>query len=246
MKRGMFIATSLTAMLGACGPISNKLNENHGFHNALESAEALNQRVIGTRGYAKLYTAADISANFPLNSLDTPSSGIYPSLARGSFRSYRLVVDGLVGRPQALSLAQLHALANVREITRHDCVEGWSAVAQWEGPRLGDVVALAGPHRAARYVVFHSFDSDADGTPYYESLSMEQAAHPQTLLALRQNGEAITPDRGAPVRLKIPTQLGYKSAKWVRRIEVVASLNAIGSGKGGYWEDQGYEWYAGI
>ncbi len=105
---------------------------------------------------------------------------------------------------------------------------------------------MAAPRDGARFAVFHSFDRDANGTPYYESLSLEQAAHPQTLLALRQNGGPIVPDRGAPVRLTVPTQLGYKSAKWVRRIQIVASVGTIGSGKGGYWEDQGYEWYAGI
>jgi DMSO/TMAO reductase YedYZ molybdopterin-dependent catalytic subunit len=98
----------------------------------------------------------------------------------------------------------------------------------------------------AQYVVFHTFDRDANGVPYYESLSVPQAMHPQMLLALRQNGAPIQADRGAPVRLKVPTQLGYKSAKWVRHIEVVASIKGEFGGKGGYWEDQGYEWYAGI
>jgi DMSO/TMAO reductase YedYZ molybdopterin-dependent catalytic subunit len=162
------------------------------------------------------------------------------------FASYGLVVDGAVERPQRLSLAQLRHLTNVTQITRHDCVEGWSAIAQWQGVRLGDVLTLARPRTDARYVVFHSFDVDPNGMPYYESLSLEQAAHPQTLLALRQNGKPITAERGAPVRLTVPTQLGYKSAKWVRRIEVVASLKTLYGGKGGYWEDQGYEWYAGI
>jgi DMSO/TMAO reductase YedYZ molybdopterin-dependent catalytic subunit len=157
-----------------------------------------------------------------------------------------LLVDGLVEHPQKLGIAQLQHLMNVTQITRHDCVEGWSAIAQWQGARLADVLALARPKIHARYVVFHTFDSDANGVPYYESLSLEQAAHPQALLALRQNGKPIVADRGAPVRLTVPTQLGYKSAKWVRRLEVVDSLRGIFGGKGGYWEDQGYEWYAGI
>ena len=246
MNRKIFLASSLSAALAACSPIGTKLNENKGFHSALESAEALNERVIGTRGRARLYAPSDISADFPLNSLDTPSTTEYERLSAAGFRSYNLIVDGLVDRPQAIPLAQLQHLTNIDEITRHDCVEGWSAIARWQGVRLSTVLALAAPKAHARYAVFHSFDSDADGTAYYESLSLEQAAHPQTLLALRQNGVAITPDRGAPVRLKVPTQLGYKSAKWVRRIEIVASLHQLGGGKGGYWEDQGYEWYAGI
>jgi DMSO/TMAO reductase YedYZ molybdopterin-dependent catalytic subunit len=102
------------------------------------------------------------------------------------------------------------------------------------------------PQAAARYVVFHSFDSDSQGTPFYGSLSLEQAAHPQTQLALALNGKPLDPDHGAPVRLRVPTQLAYKSTKWVEHVEVVASLKPIGDGKGGYWEDNGYAWYAGI
>jgi DMSO/TMAO reductase YedYZ molybdopterin-dependent catalytic subunit len=95
-------------------------------------------------------------------------------------------------------------------------------------------------------VIFSCFDRDDSGTSYYESLDLAQAAHPQALLALDLNDAPLDPDHGAPVRLRVPTQLGYKSAKWVRRIELAATLLGIGSGKGGYWEDQGYEWYAGI
>jgi DMSO/TMAO reductase YedYZ molybdopterin-dependent catalytic subunit len=246
MRRKLFIATGLSAALAACSQIGTKLNDNAGFHHALESAEDLNERVIGTRGRARLYSPRDISSDFPVNSFDTPADSPYSRLIHDDFRSYRLVIDGEVEHPQRLSLAQLQHLMNVSQITRHDCVEGWSAVAQWQGVRLADALSLAAPSAHARYVVFHTFDRDANGTPFYESLSLSQAAHPQTLLALRQNGKPITPDRGAPVRLTVPTQLGYKSAKWVQRIEVVSSLAHLYGGKGGYWEDQGYEWYAGI
>lgn len=246
MKRRLFIASTLSGALAACAPIGNKLNQNTAFHRLLESAEGINETIIGTHGRAALYRPQDISAEFPIDSLDTPSDAAYTRLMREDFAPYRLIVNGLVEHPQALALDRLIAMMNVSQITRHDCVEGWSAIAQWQGVRLADVLSVARPRSNARYVVFHSFDQDANGTPYYESLSLEQAAHPQTLLALRQNGKPIVPERGAPVRLTIPTQLGYKSAKWVTRIELVQSLAAIGSGKGGYWEDQGYEWYAGI
>ena len=246
MKRNIFIATSIGAALSACSPIGTKLNENSGFHKVLESAERVNQNLIGTHGRVREYSRGDISSDFPLNSFDTPSDALYTHLMADRFRSYNLIVDGAVEHPQKLSLTQLQHLMNVSQITRHDCVEGWSAIAQWQGARLTDVLAMARPKADARYVVFHTFDVDANGAPYYESLSLEQAAHPQTILALHQNYKPITPDRGAPVRLRVPTQLGYKSAKWVRRIEVVASMNKLYGGKGGYWEDQGYEWYAGI
>ncbi len=246
MKRTVFIATSVAAALSGCSAIGTKLNDNAGFHNVLEKAEGLNESAIGTRGSVREYAPRDVSADFPLDSLDTPSDATYSALIAGGFRGYALVVDGKVDFPQRLTLAQLQHLTDVTQITRHDCVEGWSAIAQWQGVRLADVLAMARPAADARYAVFHSFDRDANGMPYYESLSLAQAAHPQTLLALRQNGTPIVPDRGAPVRLTVPTQLGYKSAKWVRRIEVVASMDRLYGGKGGYWEDQGYEWYAGI
>lgn len=246
MNRKLFVASSLSAALAACSPIGTKLNENRGFHKLLESAEGLNGRAIGTRGRVREYAAADISPDFPVNSFDTPSTSQYERLMRDGFRSYRLTVDGLVEQPQTFGIAQLQHMMNVTQITRHDCVEGWSAIAEWQGARLTDVLATARPKPQARYVIFHTFDLDSSGVPYYESLSLEQAAHPQTLLALRQNGRPIVAERGAPVRLTVPTQLGYKSAKWVRHLQVVDSLAGVFGGKGGYWEDQGYEWYAGI
>lgn len=246
MRRKLFLASSISAALAGCSAIGTKLNDNPKFHAMLESAERWNEAVIGTRGRARLYRESDVSRNFPVNSLDTPGDAYYQRLANERFRGYALPVGGQVDRPLSLSLAQLRRMMHVTQITRHDCVEGWSAIAQWQGVRLADVIALAGPRADARYVVFHTFDRDSDGAPYYESLNLHEAAHPQTILALVQNGAPIAPDRGAPVRLVVPTQLGYKSAKWVQRIEIAASLAKIGGGNGGYWEDQGYEWYAGI
>jgi DMSO/TMAO reductase YedYZ molybdopterin-dependent catalytic subunit len=246
MNRRLFIATSLTGVLAGCSAIGTRLNDNERFHNIIDSAEAVNERIIGTHGLAREYRVSDISREFPVNSLPTPQSQAYARLVSERFASYRLRVDGAVNHRLSLSLQQLYAMQPKRQITRHDCVEGWSAIAQWDGVPLRDVVALAQPRDDAKYVVFHCFDSDQDGTLYYESLSMQQAQHPQTLLALQMNGRPITPDRGAPVRLRVPTQLGYKSAKWVERIEIAGTLASLGDGKGGYWEDQGYEWYAGI
>lgn len=246
MKRKLFIASSLSAALSGCGALGSKLNDNGVLRSVLGSAESVNRALIGTHGLAREYSVAAISSEFPINSFDTPSDALYTLLVRTRFRPFQLSVDGMVARPQKLSLAQLASLPQSSQITRHDCVEGWSAIAQWSGVALRDLLALAQPLPDARYVVFHTFDRDANGTPYYESLSLQQAMHPQALIALQQNGTAIPPDRGAPVRLKVPTQLGYKSAKWVRRIEIVGSLGNLFGGKGGYWEDQGYEWYAGI
>lgn len=246
MKRKLFLASSISSALAACSPLGTALNDNAGFHNLLGSAQALNRLAIGTRGMAREYREADVDRDFRVNGLATPSDASYTELVASHFQRYRLVVDGAVDRPQALALARLQAMQRSTQITRHDCVEGWSAIGKWSGVRLADVLALAAPRSDARYVVFHCMDRDEQGTMYYESLDVRQAQHPQTLLALSLNDAPLDPDHGAPVRLRVPTQLGYKSAKWVRRIEVVGSFANIGSGGGGYWEDQGYEWYAGI
>ena len=243
MKRGVFLAGA-AGVLGGCG-LNNKVNES-GFHRVLESAERLNHAVIGTRGMAKLYTPADIDWNFRTNGFDTPSDSAYQRMIRDGFHSYRLVVDGEVENPGAYTLPQLRAMQSLTQITRHDCVEGWSAIGEWGGVPLGQFLRIVRPTARARYVVLHCMDRSPDGVLYYESLDLHQAAHPQTLLALDLNGKPLDPDHGAPVRLRIPTQLGYKSAKWVHHIQLAASFAHIGDGNGGYWEDQGYEWYAGI
>jgi molybdopterin-dependent oxidoreductase-like protein protein len=243
VRRRLFVASSLAALAG-CG-LNNKVNES-GFHAVLEKTEALNYAVIGTRGSAKLYTEADIDRDFRTNGFDTPADSGYQRFVRDGFASYRLAVDGEVEHKAAFSLAELRAMQSLTQITRHDCVEGWSAIGQWGGVPLGEFLRVVRPTARARFVVFHCMDRSPEGAPYYESLDLVQASHPQTLLALDLNGKAIDPDHGAPVRLRIPTQLGYKSAKWIGRIELAANTNHLFGGKGGYWEDNGYEWYAGI
>ncbi|HEX3551447.1 MAG TPA: molybdopterin-dependent oxidoreductase [Candidatus Elarobacter sp.] len=246
MKRRLFLASSPSSVaLASCGPVKDSLT-NGPFRSVLLSTESLNHAVIGTHGLAREYKESDVDRNFRVNGLDTPSDSVYARLVHGGFRDYRLVVDGLVERPQRLSVAELRAAGTRSQITRHDCVEGWSAIGKWNGVPLATVVAMAQPKPSARYCVFHCFDVDQSGQHYYESLDLREAAHPQTILALDLNDRPLDADHGAPVRLKIPTQLGYKSAKWVQRIELAADLKHDFGGGGGYWEDQGYEWYAGI
>jgi DMSO/TMAO reductase YedYZ molybdopterin-dependent catalytic subunit len=251
MKRRLFVASSLGALgLGGCSSsvkdtLTSALTAGP-LKGVFSATEALNHRVIGTRGMAKLYGEADIDRNFRVNGNDPPQDSQYLGLAQDAWSRYKLVVDGLVETPLALTLAALRAMPLTTQITRHDCVEGWSAIGKWRGVPLGDVIARARPTSAARFAIFSCYDRDEEGSHYYESLDLVQAAHPQTLLALDLNDAQLDPAHGAPVRLRIPTQLGYKSAKWVHRIQLAANFTDPGLGKGGYWEDQGYEWYAGI
>lgn len=246
MKRQLFVASSLAAALAGCSKITNGLNEQPQVHDALKIAEGLNHRLIGTHGMAKLYREADITTDFPVNGDATPSDEAYTKLATAGFGAYRLAVGGLVEHAQSFDLRALRALAKLTEITRHDCVEGWSVVGKWTGVPLADLLRLVRPKAGARYVVLYSFDHDSSGQQFYGSVDLSQAAHPQTQLALDLNGKPIDADHGGPVRLRVPTQLAYKSTKWVQRIELVSSFKPIFGGNGGYWEDQGYEWYAGI
>ena len=234
-------------LVGGC----DRLGENESFAKLLSAGETLNRSVRDAGGVtmAQEFTPADLSPSFRGNGNTDPDDEDYKTLAATGFADWKLVVDGLVDAPASLSLADLRAMPARTQITRHDCVEGWSAIGQWTGVPLARVLERVKPKPAARYVVFHCADSFAeeDGdTPYYESIDMRDAYHPQTLLAYALNDKTLPVTNGAPLRLRVERQLGYKQAKYLMRLELVADFSDIGEGKGGYWEDQGYQWYAGI
>ena len=205
------------------------------------------QRALQNRAaLAPEYRPDQMSPIFRANGTRDPGTPDYRALVDSKFADYRLKIGGLVDTPLSLSMAQLASMPSRSQITRHDCVEGWSAIGQWQGPMLGTVMKAAGMRRSARYVVFTCADL-YDGEPYYESIDTVDAFHPQTILAMKMNGAPLEVAHGAPVRLRVERQLGYKHAKYVMGIDAVASLDGIGQGKGGYWEDSiDYDWYAGI
>lgn len=205
------------------------------------------QRLVGGRAaLAPEFSRADISPFFRGNGSQEVDSDAYRAAAQDGFIDWQLSVTGLVERELSLSLEALKALPQRTQITRHDCVEGWSAIGQWTGPQLGRVLEMAGVKPEANFVVFRCADTLA-GDAYYESVDMVDAFHPQTIVAHALNGEPLPIRNGAPLRMRIERQLGYKQAKYLTGIELVASLDGIGQGKGGYWEDTtGYQWYAGI
>ena len=153
---------------------------------------------------------------------------------------WRLKVDGLVSRPLAFSLAELKSLPSRTQITQQACEEGWSFIAEWTGVPLSYILNLAGVLPQARYVVVFPFDE------FWDSLDMPEALHPQTLLAYAMNGEELPTPHGAPLRLRVPRQLGYKSVKYLARIRVVDTLKDLGEGMGSRSPEIGYSWYAGI
>ena len=227
----------------------DKLYQQPGFKHVLESSENLHrvtQRGLGGQALAREFPASDMSPVFRANGSKEGAGEDYKRHLAQGFAQWALRVDGMVARPLSLPLAALQAMPQRPQITRHDCVEGWSAIGQWQGPRLSQVLDLAQVSPAAKYIVFHCADIYG-GAPYYESIDMVDAAHPQTILAWQMNGRPLEEAHGAPVRLRVERQLGYKHAKFVMRIEARDTLAGVYGGKGGYWEDRSdYAWYAGI
>jgi len=302
-----------TALLGGCDRFAGTGTGQRTLKVG-EDANAYVQRLLMSPAtLAREFPASMISPWFKPNGTIDPPDRAYRALAAQTFSDFKLTVDGLVQTPLALSLADLRALPARTQITRHDCVEGWSCIGQWSGVPLAEVLKKAGLKPQARYAVFHCADTleveagpkgsgkarnqgaslwrpthpgavreayvqlaaaddwggpstttDApkddwgQGSPaaepeptgipirYYESIDLYDAFNPQTILAYDLNGKPLPVSNGAPLRLRVERQLGYKQAKYVMRVEMVESLAGIGQGSGGYWEDRGYEWYAGI
>jgi DMSO/TMAO reductase YedYZ molybdopterin-dependent catalytic subunit len=245
MQRRSLLAGLAALFTAGC----SKISDSQAFLGLVDGAEKLHrgaQRVVGGRQpMAREFTLADISPSFRGNgNTDVGTQEWYAGLENG-FADWRLEVRGLVARPLSLTMDQIRALPQRTQITRHDCVEGWSAIGQWTGPQLAALLDMAGLKQEAKYIVFRCADT-LSGAYYYESCDLDDAFHPQTIIAHRLNGEPLPPKNGAPLRLRIERQLGYKHAKYLTAIEAVASYDHIDGGGGGYWEDRGYQWYAGV
>ncbi len=229
----------------------DRLGQSEGFRDLLSLGEkgnfAIQRSLQGRMAMAREFAAEDMSPVFRANGTREPVGADYASHVAGKFADWRLGIDGLVARPQSLSLTAIRAMPARTQITRHDCVEGWSAIGKWTGVPLKLLLDAAGLRTQARYLVFHCADKMGNGAMYYESIDLVDALHPQTILAWALNDTLLPVANGAPLRLRVERQLGYRHAKYVQRIEAVASLDQLYGGKGGYWEDgAGYEWYAGI
>jgi len=242
------LGTAVTLSLGGC----DDLSETEWLPKLLGAGETLNrslqQAIGGRRTMAQEFAPGDLSPDFRSNGTSEPDNPQYRAMVANGFSDYVLKVEGLVDKPATFSLEQLRGLPSRTQITRHDCVEGWSAIGKWKGAKLSALLNAVQPKPDARFVVFHCADPmEAGGaSPYYESIDMDDAYHAQTILAYELNDKTLPVPNGAPIRLRVERQLGYKHAKYIMRIELVSSFEKIAGGEGGYWEDNGYEWYAGI
>ncbi len=214
--------------------------DHGGLYGIGETLTYASQRLLmGPHSMAREFNRSDISKVVPVNGWP-PEHDEYQRLLANDFRDWRLTVDGLVARPSTFSLAELQGYPRSTQITHQACEEGWSFIAEWTGVPLSHVLNLVGVDPRARYVVFFAFDG------WWESIDMADALHSQTYLAYGMNGRDIPTPHGAPVRLKVARQLGYKSVKYLSRLTVTDTVENIGEGLGGINPEFGYSWWAGI
>ena len=231
---------------GACSRIAESETGQSLFDAAEDGHRAVHRALAGKQGLAPEYAPDQRSPTFRGNGSVTVEDGFYREQLAKGFRDWKLEVRGLVDQPLSLTLADIRALPQRTQITRHDCVEGWSAIGDWTGPQLAALLDAAKVRKQANFILVRCADT-LYNRPYYESIDMVDAYHPQTIIAHRLNGEPLPEKNGAPLRMRIERQLGYKQAKYMTAIEAVASFDAVGDGKGGFWEDTaGYQWYAGV
>jgi len=242
---------SLLAGIAALGASAcAKINDSEAAGSLFKAAEdghrVLHRALAGKQGLAKEFRPDQRSPTFRGNGSVTVADPFYQDQLAKGFPDWKLEVRGLVEKPLALGLADIKALPQRTQITRHDCVEGWSAIGEWQGVQLGALLDAAKVKESAKFIVFRCADT-LYGRDYYESIDMVDAYHPQTIIAHSLNGEPLPEKNGAPLRMRIERQLGYKQAKYVKAIEAVTSFAQIGQGGGGFWEDvAGYQWYAGV
>jgi DMSO/TMAO reductase YedYZ molybdopterin-dependent catalytic subunit len=249
LTRRKLITSGLAAAAGASGLgvaayLAKRYNlippDHGGIYGVGETLTYAAHRIL-TSGHslAREFDRSQISKVIPVNGKH-PEVDDYQRLLAGGFADWRLTIDGLVDRPSSFSLADLKRFPSHSQITHQACEEGWSFIAEWRGARLSDVLNSVGVQPRAKWVFFFTFDQ------WWDSLDIPDALHPQTFLAYGMNGGEMPLDHGAPVRLKVARQLGYKSLKYLSRITVTDTMKGIGDGMGSASPSAGYSWYAGI
>ena len=238
------LAAAGTTVVAAAAAMGRRLGlvppDAGGLYGAGETLTYAAHRLVGRNAMAREFPRHMISAAPFANGVRDRDEAFLRHQAAG-FSTWQLAVEGLVARPITLSLAELRAMPTGRQVTEVVCEEGWSYIAEWIGTPLASVLEAAGVQPGARYVVYQSHDANA-----WDSIDLDEARHPQTLLAWGMNGADLPVPFGGPLRMRVPRQLGYKSTKFVNRLVVTDSLAGFGTGKGSADAEAGYSWYAGI
>jgi DMSO/TMAO reductase YedYZ molybdopterin-dependent catalytic subunit len=243
ISRRTLLATGASALAGswlsggcsgAAQPLSGSLL---GLADAL--TYAAHRTLLPQQALAREFTRDKISP-LPENGTTNPEDENYQRLLRGKFADWRFPISGLIAQPMAMSLNDLKRFPARTQITQHTCEEGWSGIAEWTGVQLSRVLEAVGIRSEARYVVFHTVDD------WWDSLDMSDALHPQTMLTYGMNGRELPVPHGAPIRLRVERQLGYKSLKFLKTMTVTDRLDNIEDGTGAVGVAYGYAWYSGI
>jgi DMSO/TMAO reductase YedYZ molybdopterin-dependent catalytic subunit len=258
MSRRTFLRGSAVAgsglILSGCNQFDFLRDVNNPVRNVLEQANVLTysaqRALIGDQTLAREYSQSEIRQGMKVNGSSEPTTPEYQALRANNFADYRLTIKGMVQQEISFSLDELRNMPARSQITRHDCVEGWSCIAKWTGTPLGPLLDQAGVRPEARFCVYHCYDNIertlSGDVFYYESSDLVDAYHPQSILAYGLNDQTIPVSNGAPIRLRVERALGYKQPKFLHTVELVDDLTPFGKGNGGYWPDYGYDWYGGI
>ena len=249
------LATGIAMPLAGCNVFDNLIARDNAMRQAMIRMNDLTYRaqrlLLSADQLAPEFLETDIRQDQHPNGSTRPETSEYLAHEDTNFATYRLDVDGLVERPARFSLTDLRAMPSRKQITRHDCVEGWSCIAKWQGVPLSEVLDRVGVRPEARFVMFHCFDAIertlSGEVLYYESIDLVDARHPQTILAYAMNDKVSTCREWGP---RCASASSASSAtRWrstIRRIELIPDFSHIGLGHGSYWSDRGYEWFAGI
>jgi DMSO/TMAO reductase YedYZ molybdopterin-dependent catalytic subunit len=238
------VATAGVAGLAAAGPLARRYElippDSNGVWGPGETLTYAAQRLLTTHSLAREFPRSMISER-PFGNETAPPSDAFKRHQAAGFADWRLSVDGMVSHPASLSLSDLKSLPVHSQITEVACEEGWSYIAEWIGTPLVNVLDAVGVLPQARYIVYFSIEPD-----WWESIDMADALHPQTFLTMGMNDGELPVRFGGPLRLRVPRQLGYKSVKYITRIQATDSLKSFGKGLGSASPEAGYAWYAGI
>jgi DMSO/TMAO reductase YedYZ molybdopterin-dependent catalytic subunit len=243
ISRRALLATGASALAGSwlstgCSGAAQPLSGSFlGLADAF--TYAAHRTLLPQQALVREFTRDKISA-LPENGTTNPEDENYQRLLRGKFEDWRLPISGLIAHPMAMSLSDLKRFPARTQITQHTCEEGWSGIAEWTGVQLSRVLEAVGIKPEARYVVFHTVDG------WWDSLDMSDALHPQTMLTYGMNGRELPVPHGAPIRLRVERQLGYKSLKFLKTMTVTDRLDSVEDGTGAVGVAYGYSWYSGI
>lgn len=232
IERRLFMKQTLSlgalAMLTGCGAPTDETVTDRILSAMSRWNDGAQAALFDPNKLAPVYTEADIQDPFPFNAFyGEDEVTVVPEAG------YKLELTGMIAKKESWSLDQLRALPQASQITRHICVEGWSAIGKWGGPPLGDFLRLVGADLSAKYVGFKCADQ------YFSSIDMATALHPQTLIGLTFRDKPLPPKFGFPMKIRVPTKLGFKNPKHIMEMYVTNDY------PGGYWEDQGYNWFSG-